>query len=142
MDLVHQCLLGDDGAVCALKGRFNDFLVGFLVNSGAMESEACDIVGSLWADCILCTDTRAPRLQAFRGQCSLASWLKRITLNQFIDRRRRSRREEPLDTSRENHGPNGSPHDVPDPRRQWPVPSDQPLLAIMRDALQSAFAEC
>jgi RNA polymerase sigma factor (sigma-70 family) len=142
MDLVHQCLLGDDGAVCALKDRFNDFLVGFLVNSGAMETEASDIVGSLWADCIFGSDTRAPRLQTFRGQCSLASWLKRVTLNQLIDRRRRTRREEPLDITGESRGPNGRHHDVPDAGRQWPVPSDQLLLAIMRDALQGAFAEC
>jgi len=86
VDVVQQCLEGNEEAISGLKRGLTPFLSKVLASYGASKDEIDEIVAQLWADCL--TGPR-PLFHVFNGKSALKSWLTAISVNRWISLKRR-----------------------------------------------------
>ena len=141
--LVQRCLEGEEPAIIHLRERHRSALVNYLIHAGATVAEAHELVEELWAECLAERRLRRPRLATYLGNSPLQSWLKAVALNNLIQLKRREARrtriirEEPIT---ENDGDaEGGVAETADGAN---APTEQPLLEIIRGAVEFAFREC
>jgi RNA polymerase sigma-70 factor len=146
--LAQKCLEGDERAIAEFQERHGQLVQAYLVKRGAAPEEAKEIVASLWADCLVGTNERRPRIAGYIGASSLQTWLNVVAMNFFLSARRHQARTNKLmplrvhDTeSAEGEQQSGaeSPLTMADERQQ---PTEEPVIAMLRQAIEQAFARC
>ena len=86
IDLVQQCLEGNEEAVSELKRSLTPFLSKVLGSYGASRDEIDEILAKLWGDCLV---GPRPLFHVFNGRSALKSWLTAICVNRWISLKRR-----------------------------------------------------
>jgi RNA polymerase sigma factor (sigma-70 family) len=130
VDVVQQCLEGNDEAVSELKKRLTPFLSRVLASYGASKDEIDEILAQLWGDCL--TGPR-PLFHVFNGKSALKSWLTAISVNRWISLKRR-----------EAQHARAMQHlaiDAEQPGKSTSQP-DSAIIEILGPALRRAFAAC
>jgi len=135
LGFVQRVLSGEPAAASELRSRYNGKLVGVLRARGANQTEAEDLVADLWTDCFAPRGNRPTLLTKYQGRCALESWLLTVATNRLVDLKRRQSFRVDVPPSPD------SPEDFFD-RRPHPekVTSEKPLLNLLREAIQRAFA--
>jgi DNA-directed RNA polymerase specialized sigma24 family protein len=138
---------GKVSAISLLQKQFGGATIGYLINAGALQPEAAEVVGSLWADILTSSVDRAPRLSRYDGSCALQTWLNTVALNKLLTRKRGEERWNRLIPTRVGSTPENergerenAPTWLADPETS--EPDDAPLLEIMRLAVEAAFLSC
>lgn len=141
-NLAQKCLEGDTGAIVLLQRTFGDQVLAFLRRAGAPEVEAREIVDRLWADCLVANSAGRVPLQSYNGTCSLQTWLNKVALNRLLSfKREQTRHTEitaPLDAADAAAGTEASLSYLMEERPA----RDEPLLRLMKEAVEAAFAAC
>jgi RNA polymerase sigma factor (sigma-70 family) len=135
---MSKCRQGDVAALAELRDRCHGPLLGILLARGAARTEAEDLLADLWADCVPGQDDRPSILEKFSGKCSVQGWLATVATNRWVDLKRKQSR----------HVAAG--HDAADAAEQENLArleaatyaSEDTLIALLRDSLKSAFAQC
>lgn len=135
LGFVQRVLSGEPAAASELRSRYNGKLVGVLRARGANQTEAEDLVADLWTDCFAPRGNRPTLLTKYQGRCALESWLLTVATNRLVDLKRRQSFRVDVPPSPD------SPEDFFD-RRPHPekATSEKPLLNLLREAIQRAFA--
>ncbi len=133
VDLVQQCLEGNEEAINELKKSLTPFLTKVLASYGASKDEIDDILAQLWGDCL--TGSR-PLFHVFNGKSALKSWLTAISVNRWISLKRReaqhARAVQHLAIDAESSQQNGKSASQ----------ADTAIIEILGPALRRAFAAC
>jgi RNA polymerase sigma factor (sigma-70 family) len=131
LELARQCAAGDERAWERFVREYRPILyraADALDRTGA----AREIADSLYADLFGVRDGERERRSLFvyfQGRSSLATWLRAVLAQRYIDRVRVQRRLEPLPDEESS----GGQADPPDPERAR-------YLALVRDALGNTVA--
>jgi RNA polymerase sigma factor (sigma-70 family) len=138
--LVLACMRGEDRPMRDLQERLHKRLMGQLVNRGASETEAADLLADLWAECVVGREGRPPLFEKYHGKCALYTWLVTVATHRLVDLKRRQRFQGELPVSRDNE------EDGPDfdrlPGHSGRVDGDDAALReLMRGALRKALVE-
>jgi RNA polymerase sigma factor (sigma-70 family) len=140
--LCHQCLDGELDAIARLQREFAGSVTAYLISKGAHSGEASEVVGSLWADLLVPSEIRGPRLARYDGSCALKTWLNTVALNKLLTRKRTERRWQTLIPARIGADSDESGGED----EGWGATSDEtfeaPLIEIMRIAIETAFSSC
>ena len=86
VDLVQQCIEGNEEAISQLKRSLTPFLSKVLGSYGASKDEIDEILAQLWGDCLV---GPRPLFHVFNGRSALKSWLTAICVNRWISLKRR-----------------------------------------------------
>ena len=86
VDVVQQCLEGNEEAISELKKSLTPFLSKVLASYGASKDEIDEILAQLWGDCLM---GPRPLFHVFNGKSALKSWLTAISVNRWISLKRR-----------------------------------------------------
>ena len=133
VDLVQQCLEGNEEAINELKKSLTPFLTKVLASYGASKDEIDEILAQLWGDCL--TGSR-PLFHVFNGKSALKSWLTAISVNRWISLKRReaqhARAMQYLAIDAESSQQNGKSASQ----------ADTAIIEILGPALRRAFAAC
>jgi len=137
LELARQCAAGDEQAWQRFVLEYRPVLyraADALDRSGG----ARDLADGLYADLYGMEDAegeRRPLFRYFHGRSSLATWLRAVLAQRYVDRLRAQRRLEPLpgETDAPVDSGAGRPGDPPDPERAR-------YLALVRQALGRAVA--
>jgi RNA polymerase sigma factor (sigma-70 family) len=140
--LAQRCLEGDQEAIATLQADYGPALIAYLIRSGAMESDAREIVGSLWADCTVGDSGRPPRFEKYHGKCALLTWLKTVALNALIDTKRRQARFRAIEATVVATGGTAGGCAALIPSSLGEPATEAPLLEIMKTALLAAMERC
>jgi RNA polymerase sigma-70 factor len=140
--LAQECLEGKPSALELFRQRHHEPLVKYLTRIGGSFDQVSEIVGNLLTDCVAPASGGRPKLYKYNGMCSLMTWLTKLALNNLISLNRREREHAPLeeadryvaDRVRLGARAGSGPHET--------IMEDAPLLALMRNAIDSAFARC
>jgi RNA polymerase sigma factor (sigma-70 family) len=141
--LAQKCLEGEEPAIAHLQETYRGPLVNYLIHAGASPEEARDLVDEFWADCLAERPQRRPRLATYAGNSPLQGWLKAVALNNLIQLKRHEKRMRQVlvEGSAEESGLAGAVvKEVPSGESGYST--EQPLLEIMRGAVESAFRQC
>jgi len=146
LELARRCAAGDPAAWETFVAEYRPVLyraADALNRTGG----ARDLADSLYADLYGLKDGTADRrslLHYFHGRSSLATWLRAVLAQRYVDRLRAERRLEPLpDEERAVGGAVGGAVDragLGSIRRAPPDPDRSRYLALMRKALGRAVA--
>ena len=138
--LAQECIEGKTSALAHLQETYREPLLAFLQGAGARPHEAGEIITELWSDCVVSQTETAPKLARYSGTCALKTFLNAVTLNVLLHRRRREKRSaEPLPDERAAEEMDTGNSDAPaNPAKG----AEEPLLALMREAIQAAFMAC
>jgi RNA polymerase sigma factor (sigma-70 family) len=139
-----ECLEGKSSSITHFQQTYSPKVLKFLRKSGASDRETQEIVDDLWTDCVSPTATRGPKLMRYDGSCSLQTWLNTVALNNYISlKRREERRRRLMPRSLDDSGPDGEGSGSVSVGETWDEePEMEPLLAIMKTAIDAAFQEC
>src|SRR5688500_11757841 len=132
---VQRVLTVDPAAASELRSRYQGKLVGVLRSRGANQTEAQVLVSDLWTDCLAAKQDRTTVPATCQGRCALQSSLLTVATHRLVDLNRRHsfRVEDPSSPD--------SPDDFFDRRAQpEKATSEKPLLNLLRQAIQRAFA--
>jgi RNA polymerase sigma factor (sigma-70 family) len=137
LELARQCAAGDEQAWQRFVLEYRPVLyraADALDRSGG----ARELADGLYADLYGMKDDegeRRPLFRYFQGRSSLATWLRAVLAQRYVDRLRAQRRLEPLpgETDSPVDSGAGRPGDPPDPERGR-------YLALVRQALGCAVA--
>jgi RNA polymerase sigma factor (sigma-70 family) len=133
---VARCRHGDAEALAELREKCHGSLLGILLSRGADRTEAEDLLADLWADCVPGHDDRPSILEKFSGKCTLQGWLATVATNRWVDRKRKqSRFVDPRQDS-------GTETDYIHRIAAVSYASDDTLIALLRECLKAAFAQC
>lgn len=130
----ERCLSGDANAVEQFRDLCSGWLRGWVAKRGATIAESEEITQTLFVDCVAAANGRRPLLATFRGECPLRPWLARVALTRLISRKREAQR----DLQRFGVEPD-APLGMLSVEEQE---AEEPVLALLREALARAFAEC
>src|SRR5207302_147799 len=131
----QRVLAGENSAASELRSRYHGKVVGVLRARGANQTEAEDLVADLWTYCYAPRGNRQTLLAKYQGRCALESWLLTVATNRLVDLKRRQSFRVDVPPSPD------SPEDFFDRRAQpEKVTSEKPLLNLLREAIQRAFA--
>jgi len=136
--LVRRCLEGDTSALAELREEHNASLANILAARGASGEEIKELLADLWGDCVPANDDRLTLLEKFSGKCSLQAWLVTVATRRWIDlKRKHARRGETQPHDEEMHS------QILErlPAADESVMEDA-LVALLRDSLLAAFADC
>ena len=137
--LAQECIEGKTSALEHLQDTYREPLLAFLQAAGARPHEAGEIVTELWSDCVASQTDTVPKLARYSGTCGLKTFLNTITLNVLLTRRRRERRSAGTLRDEPAEGMHTANSDGPaDPAEAV----EEPLLELMREAIQAAFMAC
>ncbi len=132
---VQRVLAMDAPAAAELRSRYHGKLVGVLRARGASQTEAEDLAADLWTDCFAPRGDRQPLLTKYQGRCALESWLLTVATNRLVDLKRRQSFRVDVPPSPDSN------EDFFERRAQPEKPtSEKPLLNLLREAIQRAFA--
>src|SRR3954463_5794005 len=133
---VQRVLSSEPEAATELRSRYHGKLVGVLRARGANQTEAEDLVADLWTDCFGERTNRPTLLTKYQGRCALEAWLLTVAKKRLVDLKRRQSFRVDVPPSPD------SPEDFFD-RRPHPekATSEKPLLNLLREAIQRAFAK-
>jgi RNA polymerase sigma factor (sigma-70 family) len=133
----ERCLDGDGAAIEELRDLCRGWMRSYLVRSGAKGDESGILIETLLTDCVAATkDGGRPLLATYLGQCPLRAWLSRVALNRLISFKRAQQREQ------ERFGTMPGDREIadfPDDRSEL---TEEPVLQLIRDAINCAFKEC
>ena len=134
VDLVQQCIEGNEEAISQLKRSLTPFLSKVLGSYGASKDEIDEILAQLWGDCLV---GPRPLFHVFNGRSALKSWLTAICVNRWISLKRReaqhTRAIHSLTLDAEQSGP---------PAKAATSHPDSSIIEILGPALREAFAAC
>jgi RNA polymerase sigma factor (sigma-70 family) len=134
-ELVRQVFEGRLDALDSLKRRVESTIYNRLLARGATDYEADEVLSAVWASAIPgMRDGRQSLFAAYKGQSSPTTWLYAVTLNRWLDRKRKDLIHARW-ASAEQYEKKNSPGD------DNPV-SDDTLLTLLRDSLKTAFRQC
>jgi RNA polymerase sigma factor (sigma-70 family) len=139
--LVQRCLDGNEPAVLELQRCCGPVVEAFLIGKGAANQEAEELVGQLWADCLVAKSGQVPRIARYDGSCKLTTWLNIVALNRLLTVRRKENRVRVDSLDAAVGGEDGlAPIDVipADP----PHSADQPLVQLLKEAIEAGFRAC
>ena len=137
--LVQRCLTGEADALAKLRAEYLDPIQHLLVSRGVDAVLAREVIGTLWADCVVSADGGAAILEKFRGRAGLRTWLFRIALNRALDRGRSGQRNYQLmQWTRAGEGDQLILADRPAPAQA----SEPALAQLLRACLQAGFEAC
>ncbi len=114
--------------------------MAYLVHRGAEAAEAEELVGQLWADCLVGEQGRPAALSRYQGSAALLTWLNSVVFNRLISRRRKAASWSKIV---EADGAAALSDESAQPAADTPEKgAEPPLLEILRVAVQTAFGEC
>jgi RNA polymerase sigma factor (sigma-70 family) len=134
----QRCLGGDAAALGGLRERCHGTLRAILQARGATPTEAEDILADVWGDCVSDTDQKPSLLGKYSGKCALQSWLATVATNRWHDKKRKDSRMSELTPPESD--PSREPVAADDVEKS--IPSEDAIVALLRDALKAAFAAC
>ena len=134
VDLVQQCIEGNEEAISELKRSLTPFLSKVLGSYGASKDEIDEILAQLWGDCLV-----GPRPLVSCVQWPIGT---EIVVNRDL--------REPLDFAEASGGAAYSGDSFADPRCRRSAPPakaatshpDSSIIEILGPALREAFAAC
>jgi RNA polymerase sigma-70 factor (ECF subfamily) len=88
--LLEACRRGDREAAAALFDRCRDRVYTLALHLSADPAEAADVTQDVFVRVL-------GRLEQYRGEARFSTWLYRVVVNVFLDRRKARRRYAPLD---------------------------------------------
>ena len=135
LHFVEKCIEHDESALAQLRSNYGGPVAAYLGKAGATGAEARETADSLWADLLLPRPDGTVRLQRYDGSCALLTWLNTVAFNALLTRKRIDGRREKRFLSRDAGG-----HAEAADEENEPV--EFPLLALLREAVEFAFAEC
>ena len=135
---VSKCCQADVEALAQLRDRCHGPLLGTLLARGAGRTEAEDLLADLWADCVPGQDDRPSILEKFSGKCSVQGWLATVATNRWVDLKRK---QSWLVEAGQN-GNDLTEHEELARLEATAYASEDTLIALLRDCLKSAFANC
>ncbi|MGV3531820.1 MAG: RNA polymerase sigma factor, partial [Chthoniobacteraceae bacterium] len=128
--------------------RHGSMVHAYLLSRGAAPAEAREIVDSLWADCLVGTNERRPRIAGYLGASSLQTWLNVVAVNFFLSSRRQQARTNKLmpmrvhdTTEAEGDGELGTEATLAMADEQRHT-TEEPVITMLRQAIEQAFAQC
>jgi RNA polymerase sigma factor (sigma-70 family) len=132
LKLAMRCANGEEEAIKTLVDKLRQKLKNILVRRGANETLAEDLIADLWSDCLKAAPHGPKLLLKYSGKSSLDTWLATVLTHRWLDRVRRERRVQPLESDAPGEWPSlpGTPVAEPD------------LGMLLRDALHYAFDRC
>lgn len=135
---IDDPLPGEGLAVDDLRRQYHPLLLSTLIARGASRTEAEDLLADLWGDCVGRDAERPSLLQKFSGKCPIQNWLQTVATHRLVDLKRRHKHRGELQSGTEREGPDfdALPDTGPD------AASEDALVALLKDSLQAAFAEC
>jgi RNA polymerase sigma factor (sigma-70 family) len=139
--LVQQCLAGENEALSKLYADFLSPVLNLLVSRGVEATLAKEVIGALWADCVVRRDGQPALLEKFNSKSSLCTWLFRVALNRVFDRNRADQRVNYLtipSRSAELEGEDLLLAEMPAAERV----AEPDLAALLRECLQAGFEAC
>lgn len=143
VELVELAIAGDEDAACRIStAERTGYLEAILKRRGASATEARDLIGDLWADCFDTSGKSGSLLDRYTGKGPLEGFLTRTALNRLIDLKRRQRFQGSLPQQLSNES--RQPADAFDslPGDSGTAENDDALVALLREALMKAFAQC
>ncbi len=141
LKLVERALAGDNTACAEIRSKENtSWLEVLLVKRGASSTEAVDLTADLFADCFGAKLGKPPLLEKFNGLGKLRAFLSRAAINRLIDLKRHQKFEGNLPTPSEGAAPTDE-FDLLE-GDSLVQPSEDTLVALLRDCLTIAYAEC
>lgn len=139
--LAQRCLDRDEPSLRSLMRQFREPTVSCLVARGATGSEAEEVVGELWAECIQKENGLPGRLTRYDGTCALQTWLNTVAFNQWFSKKRTQRRDS-LIFARERDDAQAADAPAEAEIEEGRPGMDLPLITMMHDALEEAFKLC
>jgi RNA polymerase sigma-70 factor, ECF subfamily len=138
-DLIRRLQAGDDSAVHELAERYGSRIfqlaMRYMKNREDAEEVVQDVLMKVYR-----------KVDAFRGDAALSSWIYRITFNTAMSRLRTSKQARAADQERDRAiaAAEAAGEDRSSPRQQadWSGMPDEELLRVqLRDAVAAAIAE-
>ena len=139
LELARQCAAGDEQAWerFVLEYRPVLYRAADALDPGG---GARDLADSIYADLYGMPDGASERRSLFRyfqGRSSLATWLRAVLSQRYVDRLRAQKKLEPLTDHEAHQRPAGRPSDPPDPARARHLAALRQALAHAVDRLDS-----
>ncbi|MFQ5930660.1 MAG: sigma-70 family RNA polymerase sigma factor [Acidobacteriota bacterium] len=122
----------DETAFAEVFNLYRDLVFTLSLNMLADKSEAMDVTQEVFL-------TLYRKIHQFRAECSLKTWLYRVTLNQAANRNRWWKRRFRHPNISLNLSLNGDGHKKADPVSDQPGPDRQVLSLEIRKALQRSL---
>jgi RNA polymerase sigma factor (sigma-70 family) len=139
IDLAQACLAADNSAAETLHSLYHQRLLGLLINRGATNTEAGDLLADLWGECTVGRTDHEPLLCKYHGKCGLYTWLATVATHRLVDLKRRQRFQGNLPSIQDGAEVSNDFDQLP--ARPLEV-TETALTTMMREALKSALAEC
>lgn len=141
LQLAQACLAGDNDATSAIHTSYGQRLLGLLINRGATNTEASDLLGDLWGELAVGKNGQQEGLLLkYHGKCSLYTWLATVATHRLVDLKRRQRFQGNLPAMQDDPNDGGNNFD------QLPARAvdytESALTRLMRDSLREALKEC
>ena len=138
--LVEAALAGDVAASTRIRSdEITGWLTAVLAKRGASQTEAQDLAADLIADCFGAREGKPPLLESYNGQGPLRGFLSRAAINRLIDLKRRQKFQGNLPERNLESGPTDE-FDLL--AGEDDAPTDDALVALLRDSLITAFSKC
>jgi len=89
LDLIQQCLSGDEAAMTLLQATYEPYLRNVLQSYRASDAEIEETLAQFWMDCLIDRESHPPLLVRYNGRAALRSWLSAIITNRWLSLMRR-----------------------------------------------------
>ncbi len=133
---VHRCLQGNPAALAELREAHHPSLVNILRARGASRDETEELLADLWGDCVPTNGEQPSLLDKFSGKCPVLGWLATVATRRWIDLKRKQ-------TRRGENVPPENNHAAIETFPAAALPASEDVLVdLLRDSLQTAFAAC
>jgi len=129
----------DPELVARLQKEYHPFLRMVLINRGATQDEADDLIEDLWGDCVGQNEDRPSLLEKYSGKCPIRSWLATVVTNRLVDLKRRQKHRGELPRLDSDDAETNLFERVP---AATVAGSEDALVNLLRDTLQTAFGKC
>lgn len=140
--LVQRCLDGQPEALREIQVTHRDALMSFLVNKGALQQEAEELVSQLWADCLIANQGEIPRIARYDGSCKLLTWLNTVALNRLLTSKRRQQRIQIESLESATGAGEGAPTWGAILRAAESLEPEPPLVELLRRGIEAGFQAC
>jgi len=89
IDLVQQCLNGEEAAIEFLRATYTPYLRNVLQGYRALDADIEETLAQFWVDCLLEHGKHPPLFLRYNGKSTLRSWLAAIVTNRWLSLMRR-----------------------------------------------------
>lgn len=138
IQMVEAALSGDNDAMGEIRLRYDKRLLGNLINRGASETEATDLLADLWGECVSGKPGKEPLFRKYHGKCALYTWMVTVSTHRLVDLKRRQKFQGDLPINRDE--PDAGPDFDRLPAEPEKMPEDA-LAKLMQAALKKALSE-